>query len=271
MSKKVRIAVAQMRIVKEDECLKKAEEFIKKASKKSADIVVFPEYVANCPLGKPKLLLARKREPHKRFFEKLAKKFDIDIVPGSIIERQNKKFYNTTYYISSEGKTLAKYRKQKLWGNEENSITAGKQSTVVKTKFGKIGLIICWDLAFPEVFDSMARKGAKIIICPSYWSYEDAKKGLKYNHNAEVIFVNSLCTSRAYVYELALVYCNAAGTTYIRGKEVHLLGRSQVAVPFIGPLKRASHNRECLLIADIDLDILKDARKVYKIRAGLKK
>lgn len=96
---KVKIAVVQLKIKQydPDHNIKRAEKFIKKASGK-ADIIVFPEDFITGPVS-GKQELADFDGKYKLYFQKLAKKYRISIVPGSIIESENNKLYNTTYFI----------------------------------------------------------------------------------------------------------------------------------------------------------------------------
>jgi len=113
---KFKIAVVQFEIKQfsPDENLKKAEAFVKKASFSKAKIIVFPEDFVTGPIA-GKLEFADSENKYRKFFQKLAKKYKIDIVPGSIIEKDKLGFYNTTYYIDSNGKIKSRYRKINLW------------------------------------------------------------------------------------------------------------------------------------------------------------
>ena len=268
--KKVKIAVVQFEI-KEDapeKNIKRAEEFIKKASKKKADIIVFPENFLSHPINGKREFIDEKGFARKAFQE-IAKKYKIDIVCGSVLEKQNNKTYNTAYYINSQGKIKCKYKKIHLWLTEKNCITPGKETKVFNTKYGKIGLIICWDLIFPEVFRKMVRKGAEIIICPSHWCYGDAGKGIKYDKNSEVKLINSLCTNRAFEEEIILIFCNTAGKIKLKKSIDISIGHSQATVPFKGAIKKIPNNKEKMFIVEINPKILKDAEKSYKIKKDL--
>lgn len=117
----------------------------------------------------------------------------------------------------------------------------------------------------------MINRGVKIIYCPSYWTVEDAGIGLNYNKNAEHDLVNSLSIARAFENEIIFVYPNASGSHVINGLKGILIGQSQITAPFKGIVKRLEHNREEMFVQEVDLDILNDAEKVYKIRKDLKK
>ena len=196
--------------------------------------------------------------------------YKIYIIPGSIIEKTAKGLFNTAYYIDSKGKIKGRYRKINLWIPERKYLTPGNKISVFNTKFGKAGLIICWDLIFPEIFREMVKKGVKIVYCPSFWTKQDAGIGMKYDKDAEIKNVNSLCTARAFENEIVLVYANAAGKLKVGKISDDLIGQSQITAPFKGSFKIFKHNREGMFLQDVNTDILSDAEKVYKIRKDLK-
>jgi predicted amidohydrolase len=269
---KFKIAVVQFDIkrLSPEDNLKKAEEFIKKASSSKAQIIVFPEDFVTDPIVGMKEY-ADSENKYRNYFQHLAKKYNIDIVPGSIIESDKKGLYNTTYYIDSTGKVKSRYRKINLWHPERSYITPGHEVPVFNTKYGKVGLIICWDLIFPELFRKMAKKNVNIVICPSYWCYGDAGKiGNKYDRNSETKLVDSLCVGRAFENEIIFVYCNAAGKLELGKYSDTLIGHSQITVPFKGVLNKLDHNKEGMFIQEVDTTILKDAERVYRIREDLK-
>ena len=268
---KFKIAVVQFEIkrLSPDDNLKKAEKFIEKASFSKAQIIVFPEdFVTDPIVGKREY--ADSTGKYRNHFQHLAKKYAIDIVPGSIIEEDKYGLHNTTYYIDSSGKIKSRYRKVNLWHPERSYITPGHEIPVFKTKYGKIGLIICWDLIFPEIFRKMVSQGVEIIICPSYWCYGDAGKGTKYDKNSEIKLVDSLCIGRAFENEIIFVYCNAAGKLELGKYSDTLIGHSQIAVPFRGCIKKLDHNNEEMFVQEVDTAILKVAEESYKIRQDLK-
>lgn len=268
----IAIAVVQFEIEQfaPERNLAKAERFIQQAVAQRAQIVVFPEDFLTGPLiGRRDLADFDQR--YVGIFQAMAAKYDIDIVPGSIIEGDSAGLHNTAYYIDHSGKILGRYRKVNLWITEHCYIQPGKQAMVCSTRFGKIGLAICWDLAFPELFRAMVSEEAEIVLCPSYWSYEDAGSGVRHDPNSEAIFVDALCTCRAFEQEIILVFSNAAGELAIGADRARLLGHSQVAVPFKGTLQRCEHNREAMFVQVVDTAILAEAETSYAIRRDLKK
>ena len=266
----VNIAIVQFEIrpFAPAENLTKAEQFIKEASSK-ANIIVFPEDFLTGPLGGNKAFVDYKNV-YVQHFQHLAAKYKIDIVPGSFVEGDHKGLYNTTYYIDKTGTIRGRYCKVNLWHPERTYLTPGNGSCIVNTPYGRVGLVICWDLIFPEVFRSMLRQNVEIVICPSYWCFEDASEvGLMHEPNSEIKLVNALCTARAFENEIILVFVNAATYSNEWQGTDRLFGRSQITAPFKGPLHILPHSDEEMFIQTVDTAILKDAEYAYKIRKDL--
>ena len=163
-NKKPIIALAPIKyfdISKKDN-LKKVINSIRKAAKRKADIICFPE---SC-LHKTETFKLED-EIIKRIREECKKNNIWCIITEDFILK--KKPFNMAILIDRKGEIKGKYRKIHLY---DDSVRAGKKVRVFKTDFAKIGIVICWDLAFPELFRKMKEKGAEIIFCPSQWCYE---------------------------------------------------------------------------------------------------
>ena len=274
---KVKIAVVQFEVqdVAPKVNLERAKKFVKNASRDGANIIVFPENFITATAADDEKA-ADKDNKYREYFQNLARKYTIDIIPGSIIEKHQGSLYNTSYYIDAAGALIAHYRKINLWHSEKETFTPGKEIAVFNTKFGKVGLTVCWDLVYPEIFRKMVEKGVQIVFCPSAGGYEDAGRiGNRYDPNSEIKLVDALCEARAFENEIIMVYCNAAGRFQLKkptGKLTDtLIGHSQITVPFKGAVKKLAHNREEMFVQEVDTDILQDAESVYKIRADLGK
>ncbi|HEX4206317.1 MAG TPA: carbon-nitrogen hydrolase family protein [Ktedonobacteraceae bacterium] len=266
----VTIAVVQFQIAQFEvaQNLAKMERFIQEAAAAHAQIIVFPEDVVTGPVSGNQAYVDF-TGTYVKHFQQLARRYGIAIVPGSIIEGTQDGWYNTAYYIDSTGEIQGRYRKNNLWHPERSYLAAGDTVPVFETAYGKVGLLICWDLIFPEVFRSMVQQAVDIVICPSYWCFEDAGVGLQHDANAEVNAVNALCTARAFENEIALVFVNAASAPHDDSAVEHLVGRSQIAVPFKATLQRLDHNNEAMFIQTLETGILKDAETAYTIRDDL--
>ncbi|MDW7644716.1 MAG: carbon-nitrogen family hydrolase [Desulfuromonadales bacterium] len=92
------------------------------------------------------------------------------VLVGSLAEKEGKALYNTAYVID-QGKVAGTYRKLHLFSTmgEDRFLSAGDHSLVVSTSVGRLGVAICYDLRFPELFRKMALEGAEIICLPAEW------------------------------------------------------------------------------------------------------
>jgi len=248
--------------------LAKAERFVGQATAAGAQLVVLPEYFVTGPLGERKDL-ADGEGRYRAAFQAMARRHQVDLVPGSFAEAEGGRFFNTAYYIDARGEVLARYRKVYLWLSEKPWVTPGDGAAVCETRFGRLGLAICWDLAFPELFRAMLRRGAEVVVCPSCWCFEDAGEGQRHNPQAEGLFVDSLCVARAFENEMVVAFCNIAGGFDTPGSRRRSIGHSQVAVPFKGAVALLGHSDEAILVAEVDTAILAEAETAYEIRRDL--
>jgi len=271
---KIKICAAQMevRFLDVEANLKKASSMIAEASREGCDFICFPEVFLIGLVGE-KISEYAQEIPGEQTakFSSLAKENGIHIVMGSIVEKEGSDFYNTSVLIDDSGKILGKYRKINLWNGERLRRKAGDRTFVFDTKYGKIGIEICWDLAFPEISKEMALNGAKIIFCPSLWSHEDTlikseevRRKLP-GCDTESNFINTCVPARAMENEVVFVYVCGCGKGEFAGSPVNLLGNSQIAVPFYGRVA-SLRVEEGLLINEVDLDLLDLAESAYEIK-----
>jgi predicted amidohydrolase len=147
--------------------LNKFAAFVDEAGKKGADIVCLPEGITLAGTGKKYLEVSEPVPgPSTEFLGKVAKKNNLYIVAG-IYEIEGEIVYNTSVLLGRDGSLVGKYRKVCLPREEiQGGITPGKEFPVFDTDFGRIGMMICWDVFFPEPARALALKGAEIIFMP---------------------------------------------------------------------------------------------------------
>ncbi len=232
--------------------LPRMEEFVVKAAKAGARIVVFPEDAVTGPLS-GQLLFVANAPAYLLFFQQLAIKYAVDIVPGSWTTSDGLANYNTAHYINSDGSLAGSYRKINLWPTELALASPGSEVSVFPTAHGLVGLSICWDIAFPPLFTQMKQLGAKLVISPTYWSYSRAADHDRKVENDEITLTDSLCTARAFENNFVFAYCNAAGMLQTEGIEAELSGRSQVHHPVDKILCKSEGNSEEMLLAQVNL------------------
>jgi predicted amidohydrolase len=143
------------------------EPFITEAAAQKADLVVLGETITYVGLGKKFHEVAEPIPgPSSDYFCALAKKLEIHIVV-SLVEREGHLIYNVAILIGPDGRIIGKYRKVCLpRGEIEAGITPGSQYPVFPTKFGKVGMMVCYDGFFPEVARELSNNGAEVIAWP---------------------------------------------------------------------------------------------------------
>lgn len=140
---------------------------IEQAAQKKADLVVLPESIT---VYGTKLPYAECAEPipgpSTNYFGELAKKHNLYIVVG-LYERAQHLVYNVAVLIGPDGKIVGKYRKVTLpRGEIEKGVTPGNEYPVFQTRFGKVGMMVCYDGFFPEVARELSKNGAEVIAWP---------------------------------------------------------------------------------------------------------
>lgn len=107
-------------------------------------------------------------------FREAAKRNDVWLIPGSLYERHEGKVFNTAPVINPEGEVIARYRKQYPFYPYEDSVEGSDNFVVFEVPgVGKVGLIICYDIWFPEVIRQLAWMGAEVIIAPTLTNTTD--------------------------------------------------------------------------------------------------
>jgi predicted amidohydrolase len=110
--------------------------------------------------------------PSTKFLADLARKHRLYLVAG-LYERAGKAIYNTSVLIGRDGSLAGRYRKVCLPREEiDGGITPGQEYPVFDTDFGRVGMMICWDVQFPEVARELAARGAELICMPIWGGNE---------------------------------------------------------------------------------------------------
>jgi predicted amidohydrolase len=145
----------------------KFEPLIAEAAKQKADLVVLPETLTYYGLGKSYVDAAEPIPgPSTRYFGELAKKHNLYIVAG-LLERERHLVYNVAVLLGPDGGIAGKYRKVALpRGEIAGGITPGNEYPVFETRFGKVGMMVCYDGFFPEPARQLAARGAEVIAWP---------------------------------------------------------------------------------------------------------
>lgn len=209
--------------------LSETERLVEIAVNQGARLVVLPEYFAIMGLKETDKVNVKEEEgkgPIQNFLSKIAKKHKIWLIGGSVPMVSNfpNKVRNSCLVYDDKGKQVARYDKIHLFGldlgnehyHEEKTIEAGDAVKVVETPFGKIGLSICYDLRFPELYRAMGE--VNIIVIPSAFTDTTGKAHWE-----------SLIRARA-IENLSYVIAPAQGGYHLSGRETH--GNSMIVDPW---------------------------------------
>lgn len=251
-----KIALVQLEIAPGEplDNLKRIEEFTAKAKAKGADLVVFPEDAVCGPLG-GQTAFVQHAGAYLQRMQALAIAQQVDLVPGTWTVAEGRAHFNQAHYITAQGLVAGTYRKIHLWETEAAVITPGTSASVFDTRFGRVGLTICWDISFPPLFTAMNAQGVQMIISPSYWSFPVDGPDSEVNVKDEIHLIDSLCTTRAFENNVVFAYCNAAGQLEQGGVKSVLSGRSQVTDPLKKVIAQCKGNKEELIIAEVELPV----------------
>ena len=154
------------------ENLKTMEEYVALVKKEGADVVCLPE-MWNCPYQNSYFTKFAEEDFGETYemMSQVAKENRVYLIGGSIPIKSGDKIYNRSYVFDKSGKEIYMYSKINLLDiegyKESDTISAGKSIGVFETEYGIFGLAICFDLRFPELFQSFRDFGAEVIFVPS--------------------------------------------------------------------------------------------------------
>jgi predicted amidohydrolase len=208
---------------------------IAEAAKQKADLIVLGETV---PYVRTKLSPTECAEPipgpSTDYFGSLAKLNGIHIAL-SLYEREGHLVFNTAVLLSPEGKLLGKYRKVCLpHGEVEKGVAPGADYPVFQTKFGKVGLMICYDGFYPEVARALAANGAEVIAWP-VWGCDPLLARARACEN-RVYVISSTFTDPKNDWMISAVI-DPAGKVVAQAKEIGSVAihDADLSKPLVGP------------------------------------
>ncbi len=240
-----------------EENLAKAETFVRLAAERGAALVVLPEVFSW--RGR------HKKEPEQvepipgpttRRLQDLATQLGIYLLAGSFLEKSDEvRAYNTSLLINPQGALLAQYRKIHLFDvdipgqvsiRESDSMKPGEEVIAASTPLGTVGLSVCYDLRFPELYRGLSRKGAEIISVPSAFTFPTGAAHWE-----------ALLRARAIENQVYIIAPNQIGKNVYGFADY---GNSMIVDPW-GKIIARAPDRECFITAEIDLDYLEKVRK----------
>jgi predicted amidohydrolase len=156
-----------------EENLERFARLVGEAAEKKADVVCLGEGITAVGNGRKYADVAEPVPgPSTKFLGEAAARHRVWIAAG-IYEREGPRIYNTAVLLARDGSLAGKYRKVCLPDEEiEAGITPGRDYPVFDTDFGRVGMMICWDVHFPEVARELAARGAEVILLPIWGGNE---------------------------------------------------------------------------------------------------
>ncbi|MEC9484888.1 MAG: carbon-nitrogen hydrolase family protein [Candidatus Izemoplasma sp.] len=189
----------------------------------------------------------------------LAKMHSVYLVAGSVPEKDNDTLYNTTFVFDETGKQIAKYRKMHLFSitypdgtqyNEGDVLKAGEEIVTVDTPFGKLGLMICFDVRFPYLAEALQKQDVDVIIVPG-----------AFNQYTGPLHWHTTFRARAIDNQLFIVGCSPARESF---GNYEVYGHT-LAVNPLGEIIDECLEYEDVLIVDLDLEKIRDIREKLPI------
>jgi len=177
----MRIALAQLQASHDkQQNLEKARIFIEKACRQQADLIVFPEvfmaFIDHSTQLRHHQVAESLDGPFVQSLAAMAKSYKIHLICGMLEKHpiDELRVYNTIIFLNETGKLIHHYRKTHLYdafsfAESRHFVAADNGFEPVKTRFGSLGLLVCYELRFPEIARSLALKGAEILIVPTAW------------------------------------------------------------------------------------------------------
>ncbi len=247
----MKIAAAQIDCVLGDVSanVQKMRDFAGRAHKAGVELIVFPEM---SDTGYAMQVIREEAKPWSEgavpALQETARDLSIAIISG-VSEREGEVIYNTQVVIDAQGTIIGRYRKTHLFApapiEEDKCCSAGTELVSVALGPLQLGLTICYDLRFPEIYRALAlEQGANVFIISSAWPFP------------RVEHLRVLATARAIENQSYVVLSNRVG----KDDAVPFCGSSAVIDPYGVVVAAASSDREELLVAEISGEVLEQVR-----------
>lgn len=253
---KIKVAAIQLQAIWGEKAhnLRRAEAIMEDAISAGADFLVLPElwntgydteHFSDLP-G----LAEEGKGPGLSFLKEFSKRHKVFIGGGSMVEARHGNLYNTSFFIAPDGEILGKYRKTHLFGQEKEYFSPGEEWMIVEDeeRLGnlRVGMAVCYDLRFPELFRNMVLRGARLFTLPVAWPSI---------RESEYIL---LARARASENRSILVSAN------LSNPQKTLAGKSLVVSQF-GEVLDCCTEAEGYAVASIDLTELLDPQKFFPL------
>lgn len=184
------------------------------------------------------------------FLSSLARDKKIHIFTGSFVEKRNSKLYNTAVLLNPDGNIALKYSKIHLFGDERKYLTPGDEIVNGETALGNIGISICYDLRFPELYRKMSQNGAQIFLS----CYALPSERIKH--------WQILYPARALENQAISISCGCTGIN----EGIKFAGHSMVINPY-GEIKNEADSNSSVIHSEIDINSVIEYRNNFPVLA----
>ena len=255
----------QMRLVKSfEEFATQCEYFLDTASDKRSDFVVFPELLTTQLLGfiqarspsEAARKLAEQTPQYLDLFSRMAVKYNVNIVGGSQFSVEDGELHNAAYLFRRDG-TIGKQYKLHVTPSERRwwGVQPGHKLEVFETDRGKVAILVCYDVEFPELARMAVGKGAQILLVPFNTDDRDGYLRVRYCAQARCV------ENHVYV---AISGC-VGNLPFVDNADVHyaqsaILTPTDVSFARDGIAAECTPNIETLVIHDVDVELLRRRR-----------
>ena len=248
----MKIALIQMQVIEKAPAVNAARglELLEQAARQ-ADLLILPEvWTTGYSLGKAKETAERLDGVLCRNIQNLAAQTQTTIVAGSMAMVREDRIYNAAPVWGPDGRLLDVYEKIHLFSlyKEENIFAPGEKRTIVPVDGWQVGIGICYDLRFPELFRVMAAQGAECLVIPAEWP---AARGADWR---------LLVQARALENQAYVVAVNCAGSF----KSAPFYGHSMLVGPDGAFLAEAGEQEE-ILIVELERAVVQQARRKMSV------
>lgn len=232
--------------------LERAKTLIEKAMKDSPDVIALPELwdVGFFPRENLTALSDDNGTRVKREIGSLAKKHSVNIVAGSVADKRGEKVYNTAYIFDREGEVVARYDKAHLFSpmGEDSFFQKGDGVCTFALDGVKCGIIICYDLRFPELSRALALEGINVLFLPAEWP------------DVRISHFGALALARSIENQMFVAASNGCGTA----GDTRFGGKSRIISPLGEVLAQGGEESE-IITAECDTEIIADIKKSINV------
>ncbi|MEH7179578.1 carbon-nitrogen hydrolase family protein [Neobacillus vireti] len=265
---RIRVSVVQYHlhtITSFEEFAAQCEHYIKTAEEFGAEFVLFPEFFTTQLLsignGKGQSLtindLPGFTEQYKELFKNFAKQTNMHIIAGTHVIEKGGKLYNTAHLFYPDGR-IGEQAKLHITPTEVNewNMEKGDSFQIFETDKGKIALLTCYDIEFPEIVRMAKAKGADVIFCPSCTDDRHGFHRVRYTSHARAVENQVYVVLTGTVGSLPTVDFMRANF----GQAV-IITPNDIPFPPKGILVEGELNNDMVVTADLDLDLLYEVRE----------